>query len=68
MERQVLSVPEAGEYLGLGKVAAYRAAKRGDMPVIRINGRLRVPKPALARLLNGQPATEPSALEEALAP
>jgi excisionase family DNA binding protein len=47
------SVPEAGALLGLGRVAAYEAAARGDLPVLRIGGRILVPKVALQRLLDG---------------
>ena len=37
-----ISVPEAGRrYYGLGKNAAYEAARRGDIPAIRIGRKLR---------------------------
>jgi hypothetical protein len=49
---KTLSVPDAGRlYLGLGRISAYRAAARGDLPVIRVGGLLRVPVAALERLL-----------------
>lgn len=49
---KVLSVPEAGRiYLGLGRDAAYQAAKRGELPVIRIGRLLKVPVAAMERLL-----------------
>jgi len=54
MERQTLTVTEAGQVLGLSRNAAYDAAKRGDLPVIRFGKRLLVPRAALDRLLNGQ--------------
>ena len=41
--RLVMSVPEAGEKLDLGREASYRAAARGDIPTIRIGGALKVP-------------------------
>ena len=50
----VLKVPEAGAMLGLGRNAAYEAAKRGDIPTIRIGKLLRVPKAAFQRLLDGK--------------
>ena len=51
---KTLSVPEAGRrYFDLAKNAAYEAARRGDIPVIRIGGRLRVPVVALERMLAG---------------
>jgi hypothetical protein len=48
-----LSVPEAGErYFGLSRNAAYDAAKRGDIPVVKIGRLLRVPVRALERMLD----------------
>ncbi|MEH2501556.1 excisionase family DNA binding protein [Bradyrhizobium sp. AZCC 1578] len=44
-------VPEAGAMLGLTRNASYAAAKRGDIPTIRIGKLLRVPKAAFDRLL-----------------
>lgn len=38
-----ISVPEAGEEVGIGRSAAYAAAKRGEIPTIRIGNLLRVP-------------------------
>ena len=41
---KTLSVPTAGRlYYGLGRNASYSAAKRGDIPVIRVGRMLRVP-------------------------
>src|SRR5262245_30671467 len=55
-----ISVPEAGKrYFGLCRNAAYDAAARGDLPVIRIGRLLRVPVRALERML--ERASEPSA-------
>lgn len=49
---KTLSVPEAGRlYFDLGEAASYQAAHRGDIPVIRIGRRLRVPVCALERML-----------------
>jgi hypothetical protein len=49
---KTLSVPDAGRlYFGLGKNASYEAAKRGDIPVIRIGGRVRASIVALERKL-----------------
>jgi hypothetical protein len=48
-----ISVPEAGKrYFGLSRNAAYEAAARGDLPVIRIGRLLRVPVRALEAMLN----------------
>ena len=51
-EEKTLSVPEAGRrYFGLGEYASYEAAKRGELPVIKIGSRLRCPIVALERML-----------------
>jgi excisionase family DNA binding protein len=51
------TVPEAGRRLGIGRRQAYDAAKRGEIPTIKIGRRVLVPKPAFERLLlAGQPA------------
>jgi hypothetical protein len=50
--RLVYEVPEAGEMLGLGRNASYRAAKRGDIPTIKLGKLLRVPKLAMERMLD----------------
>jgi hypothetical protein len=42
-DRLVYEVPEAGAKLGLGRNASYAAAKRGDIPTIKIGRLLRVP-------------------------
>jgi excisionase family DNA binding protein len=47
------SVPEAGRLLGLGRNAAYGAARRREIPVLRFGRKLRVPRVALERLLTG---------------
>ena len=49
---KTISVPEAGRvYFDLARKAAYEAAHRGDIPVIRIGRMLRVPVVALERML-----------------
>ena len=51
---KTISVPEAGKrYFDLAKNAAYAAAKSGELPVIRIGGRLRVPVCQLEQMLQG---------------
>ena len=54
MKRRTLTVEEAGEWLGIGRSAAYAAAKRGEIPTIRIGRRLVVPRDALERMLAGE--------------
>lgn len=46
------SIPQAGKLVGLGRNAAYAAAKRGELPVIWFGRLGRVPKTALARRLD----------------
>jgi len=47
-----LSVPEAGRrYFNLSRDGAYDAAKRGELPTIRIGRLLRVPVRALEQML-----------------
>jgi hypothetical protein len=49
---KTISVPQAGKrYFDLGKNASYEAARRGELPVIRIGGRLRVSVVALEQML-----------------
>jgi excisionase family DNA binding protein len=55
-ERQVYSVTEAGRVLGLSKNSAYEAVRKGQIPSIRIGGKLIVPKLALDRMLAGEAA------------
>ena len=51
---QTLSVPEAGRrYFGLSRAASYQAAKRGDIPTIKVGSRIkRVPVRAMERKLD----------------
>ena len=43
--------PDTGQKLGLGKTATYNAARKGEIPTIRIGNKFLVPKAALDRLL-----------------
>ena len=50
---KTISVPEAGKrYFDLGRGASYDAAKRGDIPVVRIGRTVRVPVRALESMLD----------------
>jgi excisionase family DNA binding protein len=51
-----ISVEEAGRRLGIGRNSAYEAARRREIPVIKIGKRLLVPIAALDRLLSGETA------------
>jgi hypothetical protein len=51
-EPKTLTVPEAGRrYFDLGRNASYEAARRGEIPTIKIGRLLRVPVVALERKL-----------------
>ena len=44
--RLTLSIDEVASVLGLGRAAAYEAARRGDIPSRRLGRRVIVPVPA----------------------
>jgi excisionase family DNA binding protein len=44
-------IQEVARLLGIGRNQAYSAAKRGDLPVIKIGKRLFVPRAAFDRML-----------------
>jgi Helix-turn-helix domain len=52
-EKLTITVPQAGRALGIGRNAAYEAARNGQLPTIRIGKRLLVPIVAFKRLLTG---------------
>ena len=48
-----MSVPEAGKtYYDLSKNGSYEAARRGDIPTIRVGRLLRVPVAAMERIVD----------------
>ena len=50
---KTMTVPDAGRiYYGLSRNGSYEAAKRGDIPTIKIGKLLRVPVRALEERLN----------------
>lgn len=56
--RAFLSIEEVAALLGEHRSTCYRSIERGDfpVPVVTINGRLRVPRRAVERLMAGEPA------------
>jgi hypothetical protein len=61
-EAKTLSVPEAGRrYFGLGRNGSYEAAKRGEIPVIKVGARKRVPVIAMERMLSEAGQSESTA-------
>lgn len=50
-----LSVEEAGRLLGISRGLAYEAARRGELPTIRLGRRLLVPRARLLELVGTDP-------------
>jgi excisionase family DNA binding protein len=51
MERATYSVPEAAKRLGVGRGTAYEAVRKGEIPSIKVGGRILVPREALEKML-----------------
>ena len=51
--RRTTTITEAAKVLGIGRNQAYEAARRGEIPTIKIGKRLLVPVAALERMLEG---------------
>ena len=49
--RRTRTIPEAADYLGIGVAHAYKCARSGELPVVRIGRRYVVPVAALERML-----------------
>lgn len=47
-----LTIEEAASVLGIGRSAAYSAARRGEIPSLRLGRTIRVPTAALLELLH----------------
>ncbi len=60
LEERVLRVEEAAALLGVAVSTFYAAARRGEVPAIRIGRRLVVPGAALRRFLEGSEDRRPS--------
>lgn len=52
-EKPTITVPEAGALLGLKKRTSYDAARRGDIPTIRVGRALKVPTARFLREVLG---------------
>ena len=52
-EPKTQTIVEAAKLLGIGRNQAYEAAKRGELPVIRIGKRILVLREPLKRILEG---------------
>jgi excisionase family DNA binding protein len=55
-ERKTTTIEEAAQVLGISRNSAYTAAKRGEIPTIKIGQLLLVPKAALDKMLSGSAA------------
>jgi excisionase family DNA binding protein len=53
--RLALTVDEAAKRLGISRPSAYEAARKGELPNIKIGRRILVPIAALEQLLTGAP-------------
>lgn len=56
MDKEVFTVPEAGQILGIGRNSAYEAVRRGEIRAVRIGKRLVVPKAEVRRILGESPS------------
>ncbi|MGZ3499419.1 MAG: helix-turn-helix domain-containing protein [Vulcanimicrobiaceae bacterium] len=50
--RLTLNVAEAAKALGISEWSVYGAIKRKEIPSVRINGRILIPRVALERMLD----------------
>ena len=53
VQKKTITIVEAAKILGIGRNHAYAAARRGDIPIIKIGKRILVPRLALERMLQG---------------
>ena len=58
LSKPTMSVPDAGALLGLGRNAAYDAAKRGELPTIKIGGRIMVVTAKFREMLDARQEQE----------
>lgn len=56
--RATITVNEAALLLGIGRSAAYEAARRGQLPTRRVGRRLLVPVPAFLEWLGASASTD----------
>jgi excisionase family DNA binding protein len=56
--RLAYSVPEVAKLLGMSRGGAYNACAAGDLPSVRVGGKVLVPRERLEALLAGEAETE----------
>ena len=57
-DRAVLTVPEAGAMLGVGRNKAYELARNGVIPTRKLMGTIVVPKERFMKWLNEEPSND----------
>jgi excisionase family DNA binding protein len=50
----ILTIDEAAEVLRISRQSAYEAARRGEIPTIRLGRRILVPRRALEKLIGAE--------------
>lgn len=53
-KRETLTVEEVAKRLGIGRNTAYQGVRDGEIPSLRIGGRIVIPAAALERMLAGE--------------
>jgi excisionase family DNA binding protein len=59
-EPLTITVEDAAVLLGISRGLAYEAARRGELPVIRLGRRLLVPRARLLELVGAQKSAKPA--------
>ncbi|MGF1600314.1 MAG: helix-turn-helix domain-containing protein [Acidimicrobiales bacterium] len=52
LERQTYTVPEVAQILGIGRNTAYESCRVGEIPTVRVGGRVLVPRAAIEAMLS----------------
>jgi excisionase family DNA binding protein len=60
-DRATIAAEESFEVLGIGRSTGYESIKRGEIPVLRLGRCIRVPVPALLKLLGMEPPANQTA-------
>ncbi len=60
LDRLAISIPEAGQLLGISRSNAYARAKSGELPTVKLGARILVPVARLEKLLAGESMAIPS--------
>jgi excisionase family DNA binding protein len=68
IEPLTISVEDAARLLGISRGLAYEAARRGDLPVIRLGRRLLVPRARLLELVGTRELVGTPEMREARLP